>query len=85
LTALQKYTATLRQLAYDMATDTIDEYLKLEKITTLECLEYYCLGIIECFVDEFLRRTTVTDTHRLLAKVEERRFSDMLGSIDCMH
>jgi hypothetical protein len=85
LTALQKYTATLHQLAYDMATDTIDEYLKLEKITTLECLEYYCLGIIECFVDEFLRRTTVTDTHRLLAKVEERGFSNMLGSIDCMY
>jgi hypothetical protein len=35
-------------------------------------------------VDEFLRRTTVTDTHRLLAKVEERGFSNMLGSIDCM-
>jgi hypothetical protein len=45
-----------------MATDTIDEYMKLEKITVLECLEYYCSGIIECFKDEFLRRPTVTDT-----------------------
>jgi hypothetical protein len=31
LTILQKCTATLHQLGYDMATDTIDEYLKLEK------------------------------------------------------
>jgi hypothetical protein len=31
LTVLQKCTAVLRQLAYDMATNTIDEYLKLGK------------------------------------------------------
>jgi hypothetical protein len=68
-----------------MTTDTIDEYLKLGKITAIECLEYYYSGIIECFEDEFLRRPTVADTQRLLAKAEERGFSGMLGSIDCMH
>jgi hypothetical protein len=45
-----------------MTADTIDEYLKLEKTTVLECPEYYCSGIIECFGDEFLRRPTVADT-----------------------
>jgi hypothetical protein len=85
MTALQKYTTALRQLAYGMVTDTINEYLKLGKITALECLEYYCSGIIECFGDEFLRRSTVADTQRLLAKAEERVFSGMLWSIDCMH
>jgi hypothetical protein len=40
LTALQKYTTALCQLAYGMAADTIDEYLKLGKTTALECLEY---------------------------------------------
>jgi hypothetical protein len=39
LTALQKCTAALHQLAYGMTADTIDEYLKLEKTTVLECLE----------------------------------------------
>jgi hypothetical protein len=68
-----------------MTVDTIDEYLKLGKTTALECLEYYCSCIIECFRDEFLRRPTVTDTQRLLAKAEERGFSGMLGSIDYMH
>jgi hypothetical protein len=69
---LQKCTVALRQLAYDMAADTIDEYLKLEKTTALECLEYYYSGIIECFEDEFLHRPTVVDTQCLLAKPEER-------------
>jgi hypothetical protein len=85
LTVLQKCTAALRQLAYGMTADTIDEYLKLGKTTALECLEYYCSGIIECFGDEFLRCPTVTNTQRLLAKAENRGFPGMLGSIDCMH
>jgi hypothetical protein len=38
-----------------------------------------------CFKDEFLRRPTVADTQRLLTKAEERGFSGMLESIDCMH
>jgi hypothetical protein len=46
LIALQKCTAVIRQLAYGLTADTIDEYLKLEKTTVLECLEYYCSGII---------------------------------------
>jgi hypothetical protein len=68
-----------------MSADTIDEYLKLGKTTVLECLEYYCLSIIECFRDEFLRHPTVADTHRLLVKAEEHEFLGMLVSIDCMY
>jgi hypothetical protein len=68
-----------------MTTDTIDEYLKLGKSTALECLEYYYSGTIKCFGDKFLSHPTITDTQRLLAKVEERGFLAMLGSIDYMH
>jgi hypothetical protein len=74
LTTLQKCTAALHQLAYGMTIDTIDEYLKLGKTTALECLKCYCLDIIECFGDEFLRLPTITDTQRLLAKTEEHGF-----------
>jgi hypothetical protein len=59
--------------------------MKLEKTTVLECLEYYCSGIIECFGDEFLCRPSVADTRRLLAKTEERGFPGILESINCMH
>jgi hypothetical protein len=68
-----------------MTADTIDEYMKLGKITTLECLEYHCLDIIKYFGDEFLRHPTIADTQYLLAKAEEHKFPAMLGSIDCMH
>jgi hypothetical protein len=85
LTALKKCTAALCQLAYDIAAYTIDGYLKLGKTTALECLEYYCSGIIEYFGDEFLRRPVVAETQHWLAKAEERGFPGMLGSIDCMH
>jgi hypothetical protein len=66
LTLLEK--CTTAQLAYGMTANTLDEYLKLGKTTALECLEYYCVSIIECFEAEFLRHPTVTDTQRLLAK-----------------
>jgi hypothetical protein len=66
LTLLQNYTTALCQLAYDMTANTIDEYLKLGKTTTLECLEYYCAVIVDCYGAEFLHRPTVTDTHRLI-------------------
>jgi hypothetical protein len=48
-------------------------------------LEYYCPGIIEYFGVEFLRRSTVADTQRLLAKTDEHGFPNMLESIDYMH
>jgi hypothetical protein len=85
LTALQKCTIVVHELAYGMAADMIDVYLKLGKSTVLEYLEYYCLDIIECFGAEFLRRLTIANTQCLLVKAEEREFPDMLRSIDCMH
>jgi hypothetical protein len=68
-----------------MTANTLGEYLKLEKITALECIEYYCSSIIKYFGDEFLHRPTAVDNQCLLAKAEERGFLGMLGSIDCMH
>jgi hypothetical protein len=85
LSALQKCTAALRQLAYGMTIHTIDEYLKLGKTTALECLEYYYLDIIEYFGDGFLCHAIVIDTQHLLAKAEEHEFFGILGTIDCMY
>lgn len=82
---LQKCTAALRLLAYGAAADTIDEWLKLARQTSSDCLDRFCEGIIDCYGETFCRRPTVEDTQRLLAKAEERGFPGMLGSIDCMH
>jgi hypothetical protein len=75
----------VRQLAYDMAVNTINEYLKLGKSTILKCLEYYYSSITKYFRAEFLRHLTVADTQRLLAKTDEHGFFGMLESIDHMH
>jgi hypothetical protein len=84
-TVLQKCIAVVRELAYGMAADMIDEYPKLGKSTVLECLEYYCVDIIEYFGTEFLHHPIVADTQHLLAKAEEHGFPGILGIIDCMH
>ena len=85
LSPLQKCTASLRLLAYGAAADSVDKYLKVARTTALECLENFCQGIIDWFGAEYLRRPTVEDLERLLAKSEERGFSRMVGSINCMH
>jgi hypothetical protein len=85
LSPLQKCTVDLCLLAYGFATDSIDEYLKLARSTTLECLEKFCEGIIHCYGKEFCRRPNVVDSEHLLAKAEEHGFLGMLGSINCMH
>jgi hypothetical protein len=46
LIVLQKCTTVVRQLAYAMVTNIIEEYMKLGKTSVLECLEYYCASII---------------------------------------
>jgi hypothetical protein len=57
-----------------MTAHTIYEYLKLGKSMTLECLEYYCADLIECYKAKLLRRPIFADTQRLLEKAEEREF-----------
>jgi hypothetical protein len=81
LALLQKCTTALCQLAYGITVDTIDEYLKLGKLTVIERQEYYYEGIVEYYRAEFLRRPNVADTQRLLVKADERGFFDMLGTM----
>nr|AAX92907.1 transposon protein, putative, ping/pong/SNOOPY sub-class [Oryza sativa Japonica Group] len=63
----------------------LDEYLKIGKSTSLQCLDMFARGVIEVFGPEFLQRPTCEDVERLLQVGESRGFPGMLGSIDCMH
>lgn len=85
LSPLQKVTAAIRQLAYGLASDQVDEYLRIADSTAMECLKRFCKAVIELFEDEYLRSPTQEDVDRLLAVNESRGFPGMLGSIDCMH
>jgi len=46
ISPLSKCTTTMRMLAYGVAEDAVDEYIKIGSSTTLECLRRFCKGII---------------------------------------
>ncbi|KAK2661560.1 hypothetical protein Ddye_000134 [Dipteronia dyeriana] len=52
LSSLQKVTAAIRMLAYVMAADQCDEYLKVVESTAIKDL---CSAIIDIFGEEYLR------------------------------
>jgi hypothetical protein len=85
LSCLQKITAAHRILAYDIPADLIDEYLRMGETTAIESLRAFVKAIVEVFGDWYLRALNEADICRLLSIGEQRGFSGMLGSIDCMH
>jgi hypothetical protein len=82
---LQKVTAALRQLAYGVPADYVDEYVRIGESTAIESLRKFVRSIIDVFSKEYLRAPNADDTARLLNIAEKRGFPGMLGSIDCMH
>ena len=72
-------------LAYGVAADAMDDYVRIGESTALESIRRFVVVVVEVFGDEYLRSPNEDDTARLLAIGERRGFSRMLGSIDCMH
>ncbi|KAL8131394.1 hypothetical protein AgCh_007359 [Apium graveolens] len=81
----QKMTATLRMLAYDATTDQCAEICRMGESTTIECMKKFCQQVEGLFGKEYLRAPTPVDLRRLPVRGEQRKFSNMFGSIDCMH
>ena len=85
LSCLQKVVAAFRMLAYGVAADATDDYVRIGESTALESLRRFVRAVVEIFGDEYMRMPNEKDTARLLAIGERRGFPGMLGSIDCMH
>ncbi|KAK2353814.1 hypothetical protein QL285_091400 [Trifolium repens] len=85
ISPLAKCTTAMRMLAYGMAADAVDEYIKIGSTTTLECLRRFCKGIIRLYEQVYLRAPTQDDLQKILHVSEQRGFPGMIGSIDCMH
>lgn len=61
------------------------EYICIGESTVIESLRNFVKAVlIEIFENEYLRSPNQNDICRLLEMGEERGFSGMLGSIDCM-
>jgi len=85
ISPLAKCTTTMRMLAYGVAADAVDEYIKIGSSTTLECLRRFLKGIIRLYEQVYLRALTQDDLQRILHVSEMRGFPGMIRSIDCMH
>nr|XP_023884048.1 uncharacterized protein LOC111996320 [Quercus suber] len=85
LSSLQKMTAALRMLAYGVAADFTDEYVRIRESTAIESLKKFVKAIVDIYSTEYLRSPNSNDIARLLRVGESRGFPEMLGSIDCMH
>jgi len=53
-------------LAYGIAADSVDGYLKIGLSTTLECMKKIYLAIIQVFREGYLRNPKQADIDRLL-------------------
>ncbi|XP_020254737.1 uncharacterized protein LOC109831745 [Asparagus officinalis] len=80
LSPIQKCTAAIRMLAYGVAADACDEYVKIGETTAVECVSKFCEGIVAIFENDYLRRPNEEDLQRLLKVGEERGFPGMIGS-----
>ncbi|XP_019099475.1 PREDICTED: uncharacterized protein LOC104777938 [Camelina sativa] len=85
ISPLAKCTTTMRMIAYGVAADAVDEYIKIGGTTTLECLRRLCKGIIQLYEQEYLRAPTQEDLQKILHVSEMQGFPKMIGSIDCMY
>ncbi|XP_062198783.1 uncharacterized protein LOC133901424 [Phragmites australis] len=74
LSPLQKMTAAIRQLAYGVSSDAVDEYVRIGASTAMMALRKYVQAIVEVFGEEYLRALNETDTARLLAEGERRGY-----------
>jgi hypothetical protein len=80
-----KCSAAVRQLAYRVPGDYIDDYIRMSESTCHEAMYQFCEAVIAVFDKYYLREPNTDDIARLLSINESRRFPGMLGSIDCMH
>ncbi|XP_073020979.1 uncharacterized protein [Primulina eburnea] len=85
LSTNQKATTAIRMLAYAMAADATDEYIKIGESTAIKCLQQFFRAVVEVFGAQYLRAPTANDVARLLHIGKQRGFPGMLGSLDCMH
>ncbi|GJY89993.1 hypothetical protein Tco_0505189 [Tanacetum coccineum] len=72
ISALVKCTSAIRQLAYGVVLDSLDEYLQIGEKTSRDCLVHFCNGVIELYGEEYLRRPTQTDVEKLYAFHENK-------------
>nr|GEU90549.1 hypothetical protein [Tanacetum cinerariifolium] len=82
--ALLKCTSVIRQLAYGINADFLDEYIQISERISRTALGHFCQPVMKIYGPEYLRKPTVTDIEKLyLHHKEKHGFSEMLENLDC--
>ena len=72
-------------LAYRVVGDLLDEYICMSESTSLDTVYRLSKVVVQVFGVEYLRESNVLVTARLLSINVSRGFTEIVGSIDCMH
>ncbi|GJV12579.1 ALP1-like protein [Tanacetum coccineum] len=84
ISGLLKCTSSIRQLAYGVHAEFLDEYMQISERTSRTALDHFCQAVMQIYGPEYLRKPTVTDVEKLYLHHEEKHgFPGMLGSLDC--
>ncbi|GJT72407.1 retrovirus-related pol polyprotein from transposon TNT 1-94 [Tanacetum coccineum] len=79
-----KCTSSIRQLAYNVHADFLDEYMQISERSSCLALDHFCEAVMQIYGPEFLRKPTMTNVEKLYLHHEEKHgFPGMLGSLDC--
>ncbi|GJY30012.1 ALP1-like protein [Tanacetum coccineum] len=76
ISGLLKYTSAIRQLAYGVHAEFLDEYMQISERSSRLALDHFCESVMQIYGPEYLRKPTVTDVE------EKHEFPGMLGSLD---
>lgn len=77
-------TIALKLLEYGILFDVINDYVRIEKRTTIESLKRFVKIIVEIPREEYLRRSTNENVVKLLVENKHRNSPKMLRNIDSM-
>lgn len=68
VTVLQTCTSAIRQLAYGVSPDALDDSLRMAESTKRECLHRFAVAALPAFGERYLRHPNEQDTTQLLAE-----------------
>ena len=85
MSGLQKYTSALRILAYGIAFDATNEYVRLASSIAMLALKRFVWAIRAIYESTYLGQPTREDLEKQVAINTKRGWPSMFASLDCMH